>query len=40
MDETAPFDYSPEIAARVQSALRGMLAAAMAHLPRLGCIAP
>ncbi len=36
MSETAPFDYSPEIAAPVQGALRGMMTAALAHLPRLG----
>ena len=39
MSEAAPFDYSPEIAAPVQGALRGMMTAALAHLPRLGCIA-
>ena len=35
MNECAPFEYLPESAARVQGALRGMLAAALAHLPRL-----
>ena len=39
MNETAPFDYSPDIAARVQGALRGMMTAALAHLRRLRCIA-
>lgn len=35
MDERAPFDYLPAAAARVQDALRAMLTAALAHLPRL-----
>ena len=35
MCETSPFDYLPDLAVRVQDALRAMLAAALAHLPRL-----
>ncbi len=35
MRETAPFEYLPDTAAGVQLALRGMLTAALAHLPHL-----
>jgi N-formylglutamate deformylase len=35
MRESVPFDYLPDAAKRVQGALRGMLTAALAHLPHL-----